>query len=146
MTASGITISEAHLASIKRQGEETYPHECCGLLVGRSSEAGRVVVEIAPVRNARGGEDRRNRYLIPPESYMHAERAAREKGLDIIGFYHSHPDVAAQPSAYDMEQAWPWYSYLIVSVKGGRADHWRCWRLQDDRSQFDEERIMVSSG
>jgi proteasome lid subunit RPN8/RPN11 len=139
-----IHIKTHLLDAVKFEAEQSYPHECCGFLLGRVVGDERHIVDLAIARNARAGDDRKTRYLIPPELFLRCEREARAKGLDVIGLYHSHPDVAAQPSAYDIEHAWPWYSYLIVSVQQGRADHGRCWRLRDDRSQFDEEAIILT--
>jgi proteasome lid subunit RPN8/RPN11 len=73
-----------------------------------------------------------------------AERAAAAAGLEIIGFFHSHPDHPARPSAFDREHAWPWYAYLIVSVEDGRAVDWRVWELQEDRSAFVERPLEVT--
>ena len=76
---------------------------------------------------------------------MRGEKAAREKDLDIIGFYHSHPDAPARPSQYDLEHAWPWYSYVIVAIKSGEADAMTSWVLQEDRQTFGEEDIVERS-
>jgi len=100
------------------------------------------VVEIVAVENRRE-ESRHNRYLIAPEQFLFADRAARGAGLDVIGFFHSHPDHPARPSAFDLEHAWPYYSYLIVGVTRGQAGEGRSWRLAEDRSRFEEETVEV---
>jgi proteasome lid subunit RPN8/RPN11 len=74
---------------------------------------------------------------------MDADRAAEARGLDVVGWYHSHPDHPARPSEYDREHAWPWYSYIIVSVTKGVAGEMTSWRLQDDRAGYEKERIEV---
>lgn len=119
-----------------------YPDEGCGVLLGRDGEGRREVVEIVAVENRRE-ESRHNRYLIAPEQFLFADRAARGAGLDVIGFFHSHPDHPARPSAFDLEHAWPYYSYLIVGVTRGQAGEGRSWRLAEDRSRFEEETVEV---
>lgn len=138
-----ITLTAEHRQSIEAHGERTYPHECCGIILGRMAGASREVVSLLPVDNDRGQNERHNRYTIPPQAYLQAEKAARAQKLDVLGFYHSHPNVAAQPSAYDLEHAWPFYAYVIVSVRQAKAQEMTCWLLRDDRSQFDELKIEV---
>lgn len=124
--------------------ERGYPEECCGALVGAVAAAGeRVVARALPIGNIRRTE-RRTRYLIGPEEYRAADAAARAAGLEVVGFYHSHPDHPAVPSAFDREHAWPWYAYVIVPVARGRAGRARCWQLADDRSRFTE--IEIAAG
>lgn len=139
-----IRLTEAHRQAIGAHGEQAYPYECCGLLLGRMRDGVKVVQEIKPVNNARL-DSPRNRYLIPPDEVVQGDRYARQRGLDILGFYHSHPDVAARPSQYDLDHAWPWYSYIIVSVREGRAAEMHSWILRDDRSQFDPEELILES-
>ena len=138
-----ITLSEDRLVEIRKHGERDYPFECCGLMLGRFEAAGRkVVTETYQISNAREEEAKRNRFLIRPEELLRGEKYAREKGLDVVGFYHSHPDDRAVPSQYDLEHAWPTYSYIVVSVEAGRAADLRSWEMKSDRSQFDEEEIL----
>ena len=143
-----IELSPDDLARIRAHGEGAYPEECCGILVGRTEKAaggnGSVlarVVRLVGAENEREDENRHNRYLIPPEVILRTEREARADGLDVVGYYHSHPDHPSRPSDFDRDHAWPGYSYLIVSVREGRARDERSWRLSDDRSRFDEEPI-----
>jgi len=139
-----IALSEQHLGEIRVHGERDYPFECCGLLLGSFAQNGRKVVqETYPISNAREEEAKRNRFLIQPEELLQGERYAREKGIDIIGFYHSHPDSPAVPSQYDLDHAWPTYSYIIVSVSSVRADDLRSWEMEVDRSRFNTEEITV---
>lgn len=137
-----LSLTGAHDAEMRGHGERDYPHECCGLLVGRFAGGGRKeVVETYPISNAREEEAKRNRFLIRPEELMRGERHARARGLDVVGFYHSHPDEEAIPSRYDLEHAWPTYSYVVVSVRQGSAVALRSWEMEPDRSRFDEEEI-----
>jgi proteasome lid subunit RPN8/RPN11 len=138
-----ITLHREHEDEIRRQGEQEYPHECCGLLLGRTETDGtKRVVEVYPVSNAREEEARHNRSLILPGEYLRGERHARARALDVLGNYHSHPDHPAVPSQFDLEHAWPTWSYIIVSVREGKAVELRSWEMRDDRSRFDEEELM----
>ena len=137
-----IELSEQNQSKIRAHGEGDYPDECCGLLLGRFAENGaKVCLEIYPISNAREEGAKRNRFLIRPEELMRGEKHAAASGLDVVGFYHSHPDHPAIPSGYDLEHAWPVYSYVVVAVKSGQAEDLRSWEMQADRSRFDEERI-----
>jgi proteasome lid subunit RPN8/RPN11 len=135
-----IHLSAAQREAIERHGEETYPHECCGFLLGKSDGSQKRVLEVRRAGNARD-DSPQNRYLIPAIDMLHAERDARARDLEILGFYHSHPDVAARPSDYDREHAWPWYTYVIVSVRQGKAVEMNAWSLAEDRGRFDAEPI-----
>ena len=112
-------------------------------MLGRFAEGRKVVVETYPISNAREEEAKRNRFLIRPEELMRGEKFAREKGLDVVGFYHSHPDDRAVPSQYDLEHAWPTYSYIVVSVEQERAVDLRSWEMENDRSRFNEEEFLI---
>jgi proteasome lid subunit RPN8/RPN11 len=120
---------------IRAHGEETYPHECCGFLFGGQEDGTRVISQIRRQPNERT-ESQNNRFLITPGQFRDAERAARGAGLLMVGIYHSHPDSPARPSEYDRDHAWPWYSYLIVSVGKGTAADSNVWELKEDRSGF----------
>jgi proteasome lid subunit RPN8/RPN11 len=87
-------------------------------------------------------EGPRRRFLVRPGDYRAAEARAAETGRELLGFYHSHPDHPAEPSQYDLDHAWPFFSYVIVSVRNGQPRELRSWRLRDDRSQFDEEDVV----
>ena len=112
-------------------------------MLGRFADDAAQVHIVLPAENIRGGEEQHNRFTISPRDFMRAEKAARAQGLDIVGFYHSHPDHPARPSAYDLEHAWPVYSYAIVSVLAGRDDLLTSWVLKEDRSAFDEQPVRV---
>jgi proteasome lid subunit RPN8/RPN11 len=135
-------LAEQEIALISEHAERDYPFECCGLLVGSFTEDGiKKVAETYPISNAREESAKRNRFLITPEELIRGERYATTKQLEVVGFYHSHPDHPAIPSEYDREHAWPTYSYLVVSVDAGRVGDLRSWELQFDRSRFLEEEI-----
>lgn len=138
-----IEISARHVSDMRQHGERDYPFECCGLMLGRFENDGRkLLFEIYPISNAREEEAKRNRFLIRPEELLRGEEFAREKGLDVIGFYHSHPDDRAVPSQYDLEHAWPTYSYVVVAVEKSHAGDLRSWEMESDRSRFNEEEIV----
>jgi proteasome lid subunit RPN8/RPN11 len=120
-------------AAVRRHGEETYPHECCGALVGMD---GRVIATV-PLPNTTE-EGPRRRFLVRPSDYRVAEQSAAQLGGELVGFYHSHPDHPARPSQYDLDHAWPNFAYVIVSVAAGQAGDLTVWWLKDDRSIFIE--------
>ena len=137
-----ITIAEKQLTEVREHGIRDYPYECCGLLLGRYEPDRKVVTETYPISNAREESAKRNRFLIAPEELMKGERYAREHDLEIVGFYHSHPDSPAVPSQYDLEHAWPTYSYIIVSTSADRANDLFSWEQEPDRSRFNQEEIQ----
>lgn len=109
---------------------EGYPAEVCGILLGHDGDVRRVTVARA-ARNLRGTTTR-DRYEIDPRDTLAADREAREAGLALLGFYHSHPDHPAAPSATDARRAWPWYTYLILSTDGRALGDARAWRLEGE--------------
>jgi proteasome lid subunit RPN8/RPN11 len=119
--------------SIRSHGQETYPHECCGALVGKDD----IVTTVVALPNTTE-EGPRRRFLVRPSDYRQAERRATEMGGELLGFYHSHPDHPARPSQYDLDHAWPTFAYIIVSVMNGAAGDMTVWYLQQDRSSFEE--------
>jgi proteasome lid subunit RPN8/RPN11 len=123
-------------AAIRAHGRDAFPHECCGALLGKDG----VVHDAFALPNTTE-EGPRRRFLVRPDDYRAAEKRARETGLDLLGFYHSHPDHPARPSQYDLDHAWPSFSYVIVSVMSGADAALTSWQLKDDRSAFDEEPV-----
>jgi proteasome lid subunit RPN8/RPN11 len=117
--------------AIRQHGIEAYPNECCGALFGRN---GQVSATFGLPNTTEEGP--RRRFLVRPRDYRDAERRARELGADLLGFYHSHPDHPARPSQYDLDHAWPVFSYIIVSVRAGVPEEMTSWLLRDDRSEF----------
>jgi proteasome lid subunit RPN8/RPN11 len=131
-----IALPEGIAKAIYAHGCETYPNECCGALIGRDG----LVAETVPLPNTTE-EGPRRRFLVRPSDYRAAEARASETANELLGFYHSHPDHPARPSQYDLDHAWPFFSYVIVSIMNGEPADLRSWRLTDDRSRFDEETI-----
>ena len=141
--SDALYIAEQVLAEIQAHGEQAYPEEGAGLLLGRDDGSRREVTAILPLTNSREDQARRNRYLITAEDMLAGEREAIRRGLDIVGVFHSHPDHPNRPSEFDREWALPWYSYLITSVNRGKAAGSRSWRLDDDRKKFTEEKLFA---
>jgi proteasome lid subunit RPN8/RPN11 len=146
-------ISHELMEKIREHGVETYPNECCGALLGRdnallegpgsdpnSSRFSRCVCSLFPLVNRRD-DSPRNRFSLTADDVLQAEKAAKAQGLEVIGWYHSHPDHPARPSDFDRDHAWPWYSYIIVSVHQGVPQDMTSWQLKDDRSGYWEEKI-----
>ena len=133
-----ITLSADALKTIRAHGAATYPDECCGALIGTSTADGTDVRDARPLDNVTA-EGPRRRFLVSAADYRAAERHAGEAGAELVGFYHSHPDHPAEPSQYDLDHAWPNFSYVILAVGGGRPADLRSWRLRADRSAFEEE-------
>ncbi|MBW4563834.1 MAG: M67 family metallopeptidase [Mojavia pulchra JT2-VF2] len=140
-----------HLQIIRTHAETAYPDECCGIILGHLGSEGKTVVEVMPAENAwnteatvdfpnDGVESQRRRYAIAPQFMLQAQTKARDRSLNIIGIYHSHPDHPAIPSECDRLYAWPEYSYIIVSVQNGKATTLQSWSL-DDSHQFQPEAI-----
>lgn len=140
-----IQIDESVERGITEHAERDYPHECGGMLIGHFAEGKKTVVEIFPLENAREEEARHNRVLILPKDVLRAERYAREKKLDVVGYYHSHPESPAIPSQYDLDHALPVWSYIIVSVIERKVVDIRSWVMENDRSKFNEEPVGTAS-
>jgi proteasome lid subunit RPN8/RPN11 len=134
-----LTLTGDVVAAIRAHGRSTYPHECCGALLGRDG----AVQEAFALPNTTD-EGPRRRFLVRPDDYRLAETRASAAGGELLGFYHSHPDHPAEPSPYDLDHAWPFFSYVILSVKNAEPAEMRSWRLRDDRSQFDEESLVAA--
>jgi proteasome lid subunit RPN8/RPN11 len=137
-----LRLSEGLAEDIRRQGELAYPAECCGVLAGRV-QRGKEVLRLVPMANRR--TDDPHRYLIAPDDLRRTMAELGRSDLEVVGYYHSHPDHLAVPSAFDTEHAWPWYSYLIVQVAQGRALELTAWVLADDRSGMNREPFEVFS-
>ena len=141
-----LTISQSDWEEIRRHGEDTYPHECCGALLGLM-EDGRNVVK-ATIRCGNTRTDRaHDRYHIDPRELVKIQREGREKGLDIVGFYHSHPDHPARWSATDLAEAhWIGCSYVITSVEKGKAEQTNSFLLSgmlEEDKRFEDEEVRV---
>jgi proteasome lid subunit RPN8/RPN11 len=149
-----IKVTIDQLNRIRRHAEETYPHECCGFLLGTNEDGINLLGDLYRAenewRNLPGAltadgrvESQENRYLITPEQWMQADTHARQRGLGIIGYYHSHPDHPARPSAFDLDHScWPGESYIIVAVEKGRAAALNSF-TKPDYSKFEPEEIII---
>lgn len=135
-----VTLQPGAAAAIRSHGTEAYPNECCGALIGRDG----VVVAAYALPNTTE-EGPRRRFRVRPQDYRDAEHHAAEGGAELLGFYHSHPDHPARPSQYDLDHAWPFFSYIIISVRAGAPQDMTLWRLRDDRSAFDQEELLAVS-
>ncbi len=135
-------LPESLRSAIASHASGTYPEECCGALLGKDHDDNRREVEdILRVDNTKD-TNRARRYLIDPKALLAAERTARERGLDVVGIYHSHPDHPSRPSEFDREHAMPFWSYVIVSCMEGKVAALQSWQLAEDRSAFFEEELI----
>lgn len=136
-----VQLNARVVATIRRHAAAAYPYECCGALIGTQTGEGVVdIVDATELENVTV-EGPRRRFRVSTIDYRQSEARARELGAELVGFYHSHPDHPAEPSQYDLDHAWPNFSYVIVAVAGGAAGDLRSWRLRPDRSAFEEESV-----
>ncbi|MCA1688833.1 MAG: M67 family metallopeptidase [Actinobacteria bacterium] len=136
-----LKIGRGDVGHIHEHAKETYPEECTGALVGMDVGEMKIVVDVWRAENTHG-EERARRFLIEPLQVKEFEERAAERDMDVLGFYHSHPDHPAEPSEYDREHAWPYYSYVIASVGENGVGEVRSWVLKGDRSGYEEEQIV----
>ena len=155
-----LKLHSHHLQAIQTHAESTYPEECCGLLLGQRKGDAKTLIEVLATENSWDDEaadafesiegsaelesSKRSRFSIAPEVMLKAQKDARDRQLDIIGIFHSHPDHPAVPSEFDRAIAWQQYSYIIVSVQQGKAIDLKSWSL-DDEHQFQPEEILTVS-
>ena len=143
-----LKITQLEYEGIRRHGEETYPHECCGVLLGHFEEADRSVTKTVRCGNTRS-DSPHNRYHIAPQELVRIQRQARETGLDIVGFYHSHPDHPARWSQTDLAEAhWIGCSYLITGVQSGQAKVTNSFLLAgetEESKHFEDEQVSVTA-
>jgi proteasome lid subunit RPN8/RPN11 len=126
---------------IEREGSQTYPNECCGVMFGRDGESGRIVERIEAVPNVFDETEKFHRFSISPQQLMKAEKDAGDERRLVLGFYHSHPDHPARPSEYDRQHAWPFYSYVIVSISKGEPVDMTSWVLDEATETFSRQDI-----
>jgi len=147
LSDSVLRFTNSDFAEIRRHGEETYPHECCGILLGTSEGDIRTVQSTVRCGNTRT-DSPQNRYHIDPRELVRAQREAHERGVDIVGFYHSHPDHPARWSQTDFEEAhWIGCSYVITSVERGKATVTNSFALTgktEENKSLIEEEVLVS--
>ncbi len=137
-----IFLNKATRDLIEKEGEEVYPEECCGALLGKIEGDNRNIVEWLSLTNTRE-DNRERRFTITPQQYRQAEKKARSGNLELLGFYHSHPDHPARPSSYDLSHAWPWFVYLILSVYDRKPQALTGWILSEDRETFIEQPVEI---
>lgn len=135
-------MSDDTVKKIELHAERTYPDECCGILLGRSKEDNHSITDCMALDNSQD-DNRSRRFLITPDQYRAAEETATRTGRELLGFYHSHPDHPASPSAFDTEAALPWFTYLILSVINGTASTLTAWQLDENRARFLERPVVV---
>ena len=140
MTA--INITQKIVDTFISHGEKDYPYECCGFILGQFKDEESFGVEYLPAANVKE-ENRERRFLIDPLAYQKAEDEADEREMSVISIVHSHPDHPSKPSDFDLDHAWPGFSYIIISVKLGRAADYQSWKLNENRSFFVEEIIKI---
>ena len=122
--------------AIEREGSAAYPNECCGIMYGRDITGRRYVERIEPVTNSYQADEQYHRFSISGQDLIRAEKSAAEHGQLVLGFYHSHPDHPARPSETDRQAAWPFYSYVIVSIGKGEPLDTTCWVLDEATETF----------
>lgn len=153
-----LKLAAEHIRAICAHAQSTYPQECCGLLLGKLSQNGKILIDAIATENVWSveavesfseidtkwqlSENKSTHYTIAPKEILRVQKESRDRSLDIIGIYHSHPDHPAIPSEFDRVCAWQAYSYIIVSVPQGKAGELQSWCL-DDRHQFQLEEIIV---
>ncbi|MCL5033641.1 MAG: M67 family metallopeptidase [Bacteroidetes bacterium] len=129
---------------MEEHGQKTYPEECCGILLGSTDGDETVILDVVEIDNLQE-DNRRRRFLITPKQYLQAERAASERNLQLLGFYHSHPDHPAIPSEFDREHALPWFTYIVLSVAYGEAKVMTAWFLSESRDRFNETPLSIET-
>jgi proteasome lid subunit RPN8/RPN11 len=141
-----IVLKPDHARQIEEEGAQTYPNECCGIMIGRDMSDGtcvrRIVERLEPMQNVFDAEQQRRRFAVDPLALIRTDKAAAAEGMVVLGFYHSHPDHPARPSEYDREHAWPFYSYVIVSIAQGKAVDMTSWVLDDESQTFSRQDIV----
>lgn len=136
-----VILSADHVSAIQDHARETFPEECCGFLIGPNAAPRRV----ARVRRAANvaDENRARRYVIDPKEWLVVEKELAGSGLEILGFYHSHPDHPAAPSEFDRGHAWPWYSYVILSIMNRAPKDLRAWTLDGEAQVFHPDELTI---
>jgi proteasome lid subunit RPN8/RPN11 len=139
-----VLFPPAALKRLEDHLEAAYPDEGAGFLLGSINGEGFVVEDVLPLENSWSEGSQANRFQLAPADSMKAELTAAQRGLDVIGVFHSHPDHPAEPSQWDLAWAsWPNFSYLITTVAEGTAARTRAWRLLEDRSAFTEDELEI---
>lgn len=137
-----IRIAKNLAGKIATHGQRTYPEECCGVLLGSNDGEVVQILDVAEFENTQE-DNRRRRFFVTPKQYMRAERMASEKGMELLGFYHSHPDHPAIPSEFDRDHALPWFTYIVLAVERGESKVMTAWLLSEARDRFVEKPLSV---
>jgi desampylase len=127
---ASLRLHHGQRAAIRGHAQRVYPEECCGILIGGNDGEAARVAEVVPAANV--ASERRHRFEIDPRALLAAHRRARERHQEVVGYYHSHPDAPARPSAHDLAHAWPGDRHLIVAIAGGAPGEIRAWRRTGD--------------
>ena len=138
-----IELSKALQQDIVKQMEGTFPNEGGGFLLGSKSGDTVSIVDVIQIENTLETEEQYHRYAMSPKNWADMEDTADDRGLTLVGYYHSHPDSPAIPSEYDRVHALPNFVYIISSVMSGKAVEMLVWLLRDDRSAFDAQELVV---
>jgi proteasome lid subunit RPN8/RPN11 len=136
-----IEIEQEPWLTMVRHAEATFPNECCGAMLGRTVDGKRLVTAAVGIENAFNGEQGA-RYELRPEDLLAADKAARERGLEVVGIFHSHPDCDAYFSETDLKNSCPWYSFVVLSIKGGKFDHANSFLPDWDQTKADKEELI----
>jgi proteasome lid subunit RPN8/RPN11 len=135
-----IRIDKAAWEEMVRHAEATFPKECCGIMIGAEDNGTRQVRVAVPCRNAYDG-DQKDRFHIDPRDQLAADRKAREAGLTVLGFFHSHPNEDSYFSSTDLKFSWPWYSNVVMSVRDGAFSHAKSFIANDDQTAAEPEEL-----
>lgn len=139
-----IHLTKTLQAQIFEQMEGTYPNEGGGFLFGHTGDGFIEIKNITQVENVFEEEEQFHRYAMTPQDWMRLEDEAEEQGLELVGYYHSHPDSPAIPSVYDRDHALPNFVYIITQVDSGEAVDMKVWRLNHDREAFSQNTLVLS--
>jgi proteasome lid subunit RPN8/RPN11 len=136
-----IRIETDPWAAMVSHARSAYPNECCGAMLGRTDGEEKLVREAMPLRNAFEGAQAA-RYELRPEDLLAADKAARERGMDLIGIYHSHPDCDAYFSTTDLQNSCPWYSFVVLSIQNGEFNHANSWLPNPEQTEAAKEELI----
>ena len=138
-----IEIEKTAWETMVGHAQSTFPNECCGAMLGRVDGDSKTVTVAVPIENSFRGEQG-DRYEIRPEDLLEADKAARARGLDLVGIFHSHPDCDAYFSETDLKNSCPWYSFVVLSVKDGRFDHANSFIPDLEQTRADKEELKYA--
>ena len=140
-----IVVKQEQLDAMLAHAASTFPEECCGLLIGGFNEEKKIVRSTKQIQNTYEPSERYHRYTIDPRAYMETEIEAQNRGEEVVGIYHSHPNAPAKPSPFDQNYAWPTLSYIVIEVRDKKPIKAASWVLKDDRTDFTPEDLEIVS-